>query len=205
MNLYPAAGGNTPTPVTVTMTLNHGYSEFQLVGDTDAGGALEIWPQMVEKALVKWIGQLNGTNTTNYANVQGMLPEQAFRYLTGFSGPDVTAANLSAIGPSAYNLQALISCRERDMLSAHPCIPVLVAATNTTFPNGAVQVKLENGYVIYARHDYVIDSVNVESGTVTLHNPWDRLQSCTGGGSLVITIADFFRYFGEIAVGGAPP
>ena len=92
VHLYtPSPGGaiRSPKAVTVDMTLDHGYSQLQLPGDTDTTGAFEIWPQMVEKAPASVTGKNPGTN--GYANITCIPVLEAFCGLAGFDG---SASNL---------------------------------------------------------------------------------------------------------------
>ena len=114
VNLWAPSPGSdiwTPKAVTVDMTLDQGFSQLQLVGDTDANGALEIWPQMVEKG-----ASHPAWNACQVCEHRGHLGRPVLSLPYRFRRGQAKLADC----PSILILQELIAFRETQMIDGIP-------------------------------------------------------------------------------------
>ncbi len=172
------------------MTLDHGSSEMDLSTDTDASGAFEIWPQMVEEAYAKL---MNGGGAPDYSKIWALSVKDAAQALTG----NHMLGDISDVATIADLNRIFSICQG---IFKGPAF--VVAATLPSF-GSATSVVSSNGYKIYPDHAYVVESWSTATGLVCLRNPWGDLTSdkFQGRGVIYVTMADFKKYFNLLQFG----
>ena len=151
VDFFPTVGGPA-VQITVSLTLDAGYTQADLSGDycMSAGATphreWEIWPQVLEKAYALFRAQ-QGENVNNvYANLDGVITDQAWQQLTTQTAQNVPTAGLTA-GFIALNIKF-----------RYAADAMIVVSSNLVIPNPVVSV--DNGdvlnYEIARNHAYVL-------------------------------------------------
>lgn len=147
--------------VKVTVSGDFPSQASALSGDTNAQGEQEIWPQVLEKAYAQYIGGYSEFDADHNGDgkADGGNPGTA---LEAFTGRDVETRD-----PSDYAIEDL----NADFQAGQP-ITLLSPGGDK---NGELQGEdgqVADDYGLHGFHTYAVMDVDVDSGMVTLYNPW---------------------------------
>lgn len=133
---------------------HNGSPMYAQPGDT-VDGKQEIWGMVIEKAYADWKG--------GYEDIEGGWPHDAFEALTGVDSKDYKPSSMSFQDLAArfQDGEAIAVASHFDRKLGPFDIP------DSTDSNSFYQDD-----TLVAGHAYYISDVNVQTGTITIRNPW---------------------------------
>jgi hypothetical protein len=147
----------------VEITVNGDFPQqaSALSGDVNANGEQEIWPQVLEKAYAQFIGGYSEFDADHNGDgkADGGNPGTA---LEAFTGRHAERPN-----PQDYSIEDL----NADFESGQP-ITLLSPGGDKHGNLEGEAAEIAGDYGLHGFHSYAVMDVDVETGMVTLYNPW---------------------------------
>jgi hypothetical protein len=192
-----ATPGAAATPITVTMTLDNGYSQAELSEDYElsADGThweYEIWPQVLEKAYGGFLATLppgsGGPQTLN----DGGRADIAWQQMTTQAATNTVTTSMSATDIATQ------------IKSAYAAGQKVVLSSNTSMTDPYAWVDLVS-YQLVSGHAYVLQAIEqdaVGDDVLVLYNPHGGDPNspvpdgnAIKGPTIRVTLAEFKNYF----------